>query len=103
YKDLLNPELKGKIAMGDPGDSSSSYGQLMNMLLAAGGDFESDESWEYVEKFVENLDGRLSSSSGSVFKDVANGEDIVGLNIEGQAAAYKEDGAPIDIIYPEEG
>ena len=36
YKDLLLPELKGKIAMGDPTASSSAMAELTNMLLVMG-------------------------------------------------------------------
>ena len=36
YEDLLNPALKGKIAMCDPSKSSSSYEHLINMLYAMG-------------------------------------------------------------------
>lgn len=103
YEDLLQPALKGKISMGDPGSSSSSFGQLMNMLLAMGGDFESEAGWDYVSDFIDNLDGKIASSSGAVHKGVADGEFIVGLNIEGQAVDYKQNGAPVEIIYPEEG
>lgn len=41
YEDLLNPELKGKIASADPASSSSAFAQLTNMLKAMGGDYES--------------------------------------------------------------
>lgn len=37
YEDLLNPELKGKIATADPANSSSAFAHLTNMLLAMGG------------------------------------------------------------------
>jgi iron(III) transport system substrate-binding protein len=36
YKDLLNPELKGKIATADPANSSSAFSQLTNMLIDEG-------------------------------------------------------------------
>ena len=36
YEDLLNPELKGKIATCDPATSSSAFAQLTNILLAKG-------------------------------------------------------------------
>ena len=38
YKDLLRPELKGRIAMGDPTASSSAWAELTNMLLVMGDD-----------------------------------------------------------------
>lgn len=103
YADLLNPELKGKIAAADPASSSSAFAQLTNMLLAMGGDYESDAGWDYVAKLVENLDGKVASGSGAVHKGVADGEYVVGLTYEDPSASYVRDGAPVEIIYPEEG
>lgn len=103
YEDLLNPELKGKIAAADPGSSSSAFAQLTNMLLAMGGDYESDEGWDYVRALVENLDGKVASGSGAVHKGVADGEYVVGLTYEDPAASYVRDGAPVEIVYPKEG
>ena len=57
YEDLLNPALKGKIAMADPSKSSSSYEHLINMLYAMGNG-DPDKGWDYVEKFCRNLDGK---------------------------------------------
>ncbi len=103
YKDLLNPELKGKIAAADPASSSSAFAQLTNMLLAMGGDYTSDEGWDYVAALVENLDGKIASGSGAVHKGVADGEYVVGLTYEDPSASYVRDGAPVEIVYPEEG
>ena len=62
YEDLLNPELKGKIAFCDPAASSSSFEHLVNMLYAMGGG-DTPEGWDYVTKFCEQLDGKLLSGS----------------------------------------
>lgn len=102
YEDLLNPALKGKIAMCDPSKSSSSYEHLINMLYAMGnGDPEA--GWAYVEKFCENLDGKLLSGSSAVYKGVADGEYVVGLTFEEGGAKYVADGAPVELVYMEEG
>lgn len=102
YEDLLNPELKGKIAFADPSKSSSSYEHLINMLYAMGkGD--PDKGWEYVEKLAENLDGKLLSGSSAVYKGVADGEYVVGLTFEEGGAKYVKDGAPVVLVYMEEG
>src|SRR5690625_661618 len=105
YEDLLNPELKGKIAHGDATASSSSFNHLENMLFAMGKDNDpfSDEAWDYVEKFLENLDGKIASSSGNVHKGVADGEYTVGLTYETPALDYLKDGAPVEVVYMEEG
>lgn len=103
YKDLLNPELKGKIATADPTSSSSAYAHLTNMLLAMGG-YESDEAWTYVKDLFTNIDGKIQSSSSSVYKTVADGEMAVGLSYEDPVMQLKKDGADnIDIVYMKEG
>ena len=58
YEDLLNPELKGKIATADPANSSSAFAHLTNILLAMGG-YEDEAAWEFVEKLFENVDGKI--------------------------------------------
>lgn len=102
YEDLLNPDLKGKIAFCDPSKSSSSYEHLINMLYAMG-DGNPDDGWDYVEDLCENLDGKLLSGSSAVYKGVADGEYVVGLTFEEGAAKYVADGAPVEIVYMEEG
>lgn len=105
YADLLNPALKGKIAHGDSATSSSSYNHLENMLFAMGKDHDpfSQEAWDYVEAFLKNLDGKIASSSGNVHKGVADGEYVVGLTYEEPAITYLQDGAPVKVVYMEEG
>ncbi len=102
YADLLNPELKGKIVSGDPVSSSSAYRQLTNILLAMGG-YESEEAWDYVDKLVQNLDGKILNSSGAVHKGVVEGEYIVALTYEDPCANYVKSGAPVRIVFPSEG
>ncbi len=102
YEDLLNPALKGKIAHCDPSKSSSSYEHLINMLYAMGNG-NPEAGWDYVDKFCENLDGKLLSGSSAVYKGVADGEYVVGLTFEEGAAKYVAEGAPVKIVYMEEG
>ena len=103
YKDLLNPELKGKIATSDPSSSSSAFSHLTNMLVAMGG-YESDEAWDYVDKLFKNIDGKIQSSSSSVYKTVVDGEMAVGISYEDPVMQLIKDGADnIDIVYMEEG
>ncbi|MDO7863952.1 extracellular solute-binding protein [Brochothrix thermosphacta] len=103
YEDLLNPKLKGKIAAADPASSSSAFAQLTNMLLAVGGDYNSQKGWDYVGKLIENLDGKVANGSGAVHKGVADGEFAVGLTYEDPSASYVRDGAPVKVVYPKEG
>jgi len=102
YESLLNPELKGKIAHVDPSASSSGYGHLCNQLYVMGGG-NPDNGWDYVTKFAENLDGKLLNSSSAVWKGVQDGEYTVGLTYEEVALESLRSGAPVKIVYPEEG
>lgn len=102
YKDLLNPELKGKIAFVDPAQSSTGMQHLTNMLLAIGGDDE-EKGWEFIKEFIANLDGKMISSSSAVGKGVADGEYVVGLTHEGYVTDLISDGYPVEAVYTEEG
>ncbi len=103
YADVLNPALKGKIAFGDPMNSSSAFAQLTNMLKAVGGDYESDKGWDYVRDLIVQLEGITIGSSSQIAKDVANGEYIVGLTYEPLSLNFVLSGAPVEIVYPAEG
>lgn len=102
YEDLLNPELKGKIAFADPAASSSSFEHLVNMLYAMG-DGNPENGWDYVKAFCQQLDGKLLNGSSAVYKGVADGEYTVGLTFEQGSAQYVGAGAPVKTVYMEEG
>ncbi|MGB4137178.1 MAG: extracellular solute-binding protein, partial [Microbacterium sp.] len=65
FADLLDPRLKGRIAFGDPVNSSSAFQVLMAMLYGMGADEDpmSDPAWDYVDTFLANLDGKIVNSS----------------------------------------
>ena len=102
FDDLLNPALKGKIACGDPANSSSAFQVLMAMLYAKGkdGDPMSPEAWAYVDNFIKNVDGKFLNSSGAVHKGAADGEYTVGLTWEDPAATYVKNGADVEVVFP---
>ncbi len=102
YADLLNPKLKGKIATADPANSSSAFAQLTNILLAMGG-YEDENAWKYVKDLFANIGGKIGETSSSVYKSVADGENVVGLSYEDPCAQLVRDGAPVKVIYPKEG
>lgn len=105
FEDLLNPQLKGKIAFGDPVNSSSAFQSLLAMLYGMGkdGDPMSDQAWNYVDRFIANLDGKMCNSSSQVYKGVADGEYVVGLTWEDPAANYVKEGAAVEVVFPREG
>ena len=103
YRDLLQPELKGRIAMANPSVSSSSYEHLINMLYAMGNS-DPEMGWDYVRAFCENLDGNLLESSSAVYRGVAEGRYTVGLTFEEGAAHYvASENSAVKLVYMEEG
>ncbi len=105
FADLLNPELKGKIAFGDPTTLSSAYQSLVAMLYGMGkdGDPMSDEAWNFIDQFIANLDGKYANGGSQVPKSVAEGEYVVGLTWEDPVVNYIRNGAPVKLVFPEEG
>jgi len=102
YADLLNPKLKGKIAIADPAASSSAFEHLVNKLYAMG-DGNPDAGWGFVEALMENAGGKILPSSSAVTRDVARGDFLVGLTFEEGPMPYLEAGDPVKIVYMDEG
>ncbi len=104
YNDLLNPKLKGKIVAANPSNSSSAWDQLVTKLVVMGG-LGSEESWAYVEKFAQQLDGKIAGSSSAPYKSVLNGEYVVGVTYEAPCIDYMKEGLGdvVELVYMEEG
>ncbi|HQC26381.1 MAG TPA: extracellular solute-binding protein [Treponemataceae bacterium] len=102
YKDLLQEELKGKIALCYPERSSSATEHLINILYAMGNG-NCSESWEFVRQLCKNLDGIILSSSSQVYQGVAEGKFAVGLTFEDAGAKYARADENIELVYMEEG
>lgn len=104
YEDLLQPELKGKIALPDPASSGTGSGTIADFVWLFGNeDWESEAGWDFVTKFVDQLDGKVSPSSGNAHKSVADGENTITVTYEGAAFAYLKNGANVSIAYPTDG
>lgn len=101
WEDLLDEKWKGKIAFADPNQSGSSYAQLITMITAFGKDDE--KGWEFIEKLVENIDGKLLSGSTMAPKGVADKEFAIAITPEDNALRYIQNGANVGVVYPVEG
>ncbi|WP_442596914.1 extracellular solute-binding protein [Parapusillimonas sp. JC17] len=94
WKDLFDPKWKGKLIVGDPATSGSTYDQMYGIHQLYGQDG--------FNKLVANAD--ISKSSAQIYKSVANGEYAVGVTMEYAAYAYVAGGQKeIRIVYPEDG
>ena len=97
WEGLTDPALKGKIAYANPAKSGSAYTQLCTMLFSQP---TLDEGWALVDKFIDNLDGKLQDGSSACHKLVATGEYVLGVTLEKSAVLYA-DNPDIGFIYPE--
>lgn len=101
WDDLLDPKFRGRIAFVDPAKSSAAFGALMGAVFAKGKD--DGKGYEYMGKLIENMDGKFSSGSSAILKQVADGEHAVGITYEEGALRYMASGADMQLVYPEEG
>ena len=103
WESLCDPKLKGQISYANPADSSSALEVIVNMLAAMNGTGNIEDGWEFVTRYVENLDGKFASGSSAAYKAVVAGEYPVGLCNEDKAISYMKDGADVYAVYAKEG
>lgn len=101
WADLLQPELKGKVTIPDPTQTSSGWEAVVAMLYAMGGG-DTEEGWAFIRSIMEN-GAVMASGSGACHKSVADGEYAIGLVAESMATTYIAEGLDISIVWPEEG
>ena len=101
YDDLLDPKLEGKVVFSDPNESSAAWNNISNIMAVYGND--SDESWNMIEGLMKNK-MVIQGSSSACFKNVADGEYVVGLTYEDGASTLLKSGAEnIKLVYPASG
>ena len=101
YKDLLDPKLEGKIVFSDPNESSAAWNNISNIMAVYGND--SEEAWNMIEGLMKNK-MVIQGSSSACFKNVADGEYVVGLTYEDGASTLLKSGAKnIKLVYPASG
>lgn len=101
WADLLEEKWKGKIASADPLKSSSAFACIMGMVAAYGQ--EDGGGFEFLKKFVPQLDGKILSSSSGTYKGVDQQEYTIGLTYEEAALRYINAGSDMQVVYPSEG
>ncbi len=100
WRDLQNPQWKGKIVMADPGNSGGAFTQVTRMLDLFGGS-DREKGWQELEKVIRNV--RVLNKISLVYTGVGQGEYPIGLSLEYAAYEYVQGGAPVEIVYPEDG
>ncbi len=96
YKDLLKPEAKGKIAIPSPLTSGAA---TITMATITG---DPSLGWDYYEGLADQ-DTLAQGGNGGVYKAVAGGEKLYGFLVDFLAIRSREEGAPVEFVFPEEG
>lgn len=95
FKDLLDPKWAGKMVKAHPAYS----GTIMNSTYEVARDL----GWDYFEKLAKQRVMQVQSATDTP-KKISLGERAIMVDGAGYLVIrYKEDGQPVDIIYPEEG
>jgi iron(III) transport system substrate-binding protein len=95
FKDLLDPKWAGKMVKAHPAYS----GTIMNATFQIARDL----GWEYFEKLSKQRIMQVQSATDTP-KKISLGERAVMVDGAGYLVIrYKEDGQPVEIVYPEEG
>ncbi len=95
FKDLLDPKWAGKMVKAHPAYS----GTIMNATFQIARDL----GWDYLEKLSRQKVMQVQSATDTP-KKISLGERAVMIDGAGYLVIrYKEEGQPVDIIYPEEG
>lgn len=98
YEDLIKPEYKGLLSMPNPKSSGTGYMFLKNLVNAWG----EEKAFSYFDKFAENIVQFTSSGSGPI-NALVQKEAAVALGMTAQAVTMINEGAPLKIIFFEEG
>lgn len=98
WKDLLNPVYKGQIVMPHPASSGTGFLAVTGWQSIWG----EAEAWKFMDGLHQNIAQYMHSGSRPCARAAA-GEFVVGISFEYRANREKAQGAPILVIFPEEG
>lgn len=98
YEDLLKPEYEGLISMPNPKSSGTGYMFLKNLVNVWG----EENAFAYFDALTVNILQYTSSGSGPV-NALLQGEAAIGLGMTSHAVTQINEGAPLKIVFFEEG
>ena len=98
WTDLANPIYKDQIVMPHPASSGTGFIFVSAWLQSMG----EQEAWKFMDRLHQNIAFYTHSGSSPAVM-AARGEKVVGLAIELRGARLKQDGAPVQVIFPAEG
>lgn len=98
YQDLLDPSYQGLIVMPDPNASGTGFLTISGWLQMMG----EEAAWEYMKQLDKNI-AMYTDSGSKPAKMAAAGETVVGISFCYRGITLKQDGAPVEVVFPTEG
>jgi iron(III) transport system substrate-binding protein len=98
WQDLTKAAYKGHVIMPNPSSSGTGFLDVSAWLQMWG----TEKGWAYMDGLHANI-ARYTHSGSAPCKMAAAGEIPVGISFDYRAAKSKTDGAPIEVIVPDEG
>jgi iron(III) transport system substrate-binding protein len=98
WADLTKPEYAGHIVMPNPASSGTGFLDVSSWLQLMG----EEAGWAYMDALHNNI-AAYTHSGSKPCKMAASGETVMGVSFAFRGAKEKANGAPVDIIIPEEG
>ena len=96
WADLAKPELKGQISMASPLYSGAAAIKLSAVTA------HPDLGWKFVEALKAN-EASAVRGNGAVLRAVATGEKAYGIIVDFMAFNAKQQGSPVEFVFPKEG
>ncbi|HGM3506192.1 TPA: extracellular solute-binding protein [Clostridioides difficile] len=98
YEDLIKPEYKGLISMPNPSSSGTGYLTVSALIQIMG----EEKAWQYMDKLHENI-GVYTQFGSAPATSAASGEYPIGISFGYRGIKLKEEGYPVEVVFPKEG
>lgn len=99
WADLVDPVYQGHIVMSNPASSGTGFLSVSTILQNSPTE---EEGWAYLDKLHANVAQYMHSGSRPC-KAAGAGEYPIGISFGYRAVKQKNDGEPIEAVFPEEG
>ncbi|WP_355661172.1 putative 2-aminoethylphosphonate ABC transporter substrate-binding protein [Halomonas salifodinae] len=98
WEDLTRPEYRGQVIMPNPSSSGTGYLDVASWMQLWG----EEGAWDYMDRLHDNI-ARYTHSGSAPCNLAASGEAVVGVSFAFRGARLKSQGAPVEVVFPEEG
>lgn len=97
WDDLIKPEFKDQIVMPHPASSGTGFMYVSAWIQAWG----EEKAWAFMDKLHDNI-SRYTHSGSAPAVLAGRGDTVVGLAFELRGSRLLEEGAPIELVLPED-